>query len=98
MHIDACGGFIKESSVKFAKKNCKCFAQFRRIRQICAFFILSFVYTEQIFSLLQGRWDGGVGKAAAKEKNGPGFESGLDIYFFLFFLRIRQIFFASFFA
>ena len=46
---------------------------------------------------MQGSWDGEVGKAAAKETNGPGFESGLDIYLF-FFLRIRQIFFASFFV
>ncbi len=98
MYIDACGGFTKKSSVKFAKKIASVLRNFGAYAKY-AHFLYCLLYIESKFSLLmQGSWDGGVGKAAAKEKNGPGFESGLDIYFFLFFLRIRQIFFCNFFC
>ena len=80
--------YKKNSSVKFAKKYTSVLRNFGAYAKF-AHFLDCLLYIQSKFSLLmQGRWDGGVGKAAAKEQNGPGFESGLDIFSWVF-LRIR---------
>ena len=82
-----------------AYANC---AQFVRIRQFCAFvrirqFCALFVYKGQIFPEGTLSGDGRVGKAAAKEAKGPGFESGQGIIFFVCFFLARTPIFLQFF-
>ncbi len=79
IHIDACCGFTLKiiiSSVRFAKKICKCFAQFRRMRgrfaknhkffaQFCACDKTCLVIYLAFLQELASRRGGRVGKAAA---------------------------------